>query len=215
MKNTTIKYIVILLVLVVLAVIASVFLTHKTTESQTSPVSTQASTQAQQNTQIVPQVPQNPVKNIITKSSTIAKPTTSVAPVKTTPKTVVPVTGNSYVDSQARYYANLNSCKDAASSQYGSLYAKSLEQSAFQSSYNTKTGACYMQVTGDILTAYSASTTDKLYFRDVGRGVLLLECTNAKGNTYADSDWNCVDRTTGQTISKAQYEATLSKYTVQ
>jgi hypothetical protein len=206
MKNTTTKYIVALLVLVALAVIASAFLTNKTAGPQTSPVTTQVSTQAQQGTQTVPQ---NSVNTVTTK------PSTSVAPIKSTPKTVVPVTGNSYVDSQAVYYANLNSCKDAASSQYANLYAKSLEQSAFQSYYNTKSGSCYMQVTGDIRTAYATSTTDELYFRDVAKGILLMECTNMKGNTYADSDWSCTDKTTGQAISKAQYEATLSKFTVQ
>jgi hypothetical protein len=183
MKNTTIKYLIILVILVALVVLVSALSVHKTTSQQPSLVAPEV----QQGTQTV----------------------------KVAPKIVVPVTGNDYVDSQAQYYVHLNACKSAASSQYSSLYMKILDQSAVQSYYNTKTGICYAQVTGTIRSQYSTSTTDELYFRNVDKNILLMECTNAKGVTFSDSDWNCTDKTTGQTINKAQYESMLSRFTVQ
>jgi hypothetical protein len=121
---------------------------------------------------------------------------------------------NNYVNYATNLAANQQSCKDAATKQGGQLYG-TLEQSNIQSYYNTKTGLCYARITGSIRPAYSTTTIGEIYFRDVSTSVPIAECTDAKGMTLLDGDWACVNKITGQAISKAEFNTVTSQYTVQ
>lgn len=121
---------------------------------------------------------------------------------------------NNYVNYATNLAANQQSCKVAATKQGGQLYG-TLEQSSTQSYYNTKNGLCYARITGSIRPAYSTTTIGEIYFRNVSNGTPIAECTDTKGMTLLDGDWACVNKITGQTISKAEFNTVTSQYTVQ
>jgi len=121
---------------------------------------------------------------------------------------------NNYVNYATNLAANQQSCKDAATKQGAQLYG-TLEQSSIQSSYDKKTGLCYARITGSIRPAYSTTTIGEIYFRNVSKSAPIAECTDTKGMTLLDGDWACVNKITGQAISKAEFNTVTSQYTVQ
>jgi hypothetical protein len=119
-------------------------------------------------------------------------------------------------DFEVQLSANQNKCNDAASAQYGRLYRNVLQSSAFVSYYVSKNGLCYAQITGISQADYSSSMVAHMYFRNVTKDVLLLECSNNKGVLNgAIEDFSCADKVTGQSIIKPQYDSMLYKYITQ
>lgn len=135
-------------------------------------------------------------------------------------KTVVSIpvkpvsTQSNYVTYATNLAANQSSCKEVATKQYGQLYS-SLEQASLQTYFNTKTNQCYAKITGAARPAYSTTTIGEVFFRSVNANAVLAQCTDSKGVTYSDGDWLCTDKTTGQTVSMAQFNSLLTRYTVQ
>ena len=143
----------------------------------------------------------------------------TVAPAPTPKKTVAP-TGvykqtNSYSDyqnSQIQLSTNQNNCKSASVSQYNQLYSGKLEGSSFEDHYNPTSNLCYMKVTGISHPAYSSTATKVVYFRNITKSTLLAECLGPNNEvTFADDQWKCTDKTTGQSISFTQFNALIYK----
>lgn len=159
------------------------------------------------------QVPSN-TPAVVTTPSASAPHTATAAPKATVPaKTTTSATGNQYVDTLTALRAAQNSCKSSATVQYNQQYANSLENSSFESYYNSNTAVCYMKATGKIRPAYATTTTSVMYFRNVTKGSALMECDDSIGITFADSEWKCTDKTTGSQIPLAQFNDLVTKYT--
>ncbi len=199
MKNSSIKLgAIIVAVVAVIALVIGLAMKQNRTPAEQQPVS---STPSQQ----VSQTPSHTVASPVPTSPGVTQKT----PVKSN------MSGTSYPDYINQLSANQSRCKDLATSQYNQLYAPNLEGSSFESFYNQNTGLCYMKATGKIHPAYSKTSTSMIYFRNTTRSTAVAECSDPAGLTFGDSEWNCVDKTTGKAINFANFNAIIYADTVQ
>jgi hypothetical protein len=154
-------------------------------------------------------VPGQPQENaqVTVQNQPTASPTKT--PAKSSP---LPSPGTNYTAYVTQLALATAACKESATTQFNKLYA-SEQGSAFQSMYNSNSGVCYMRATGAIQAAYSTTTTSYIYFRNVTRNTLLAQCTDTLSQTFSDNEWQCTDKTTGQTIPKAQFTAIIAEDT--
>ena len=150
---------------------------------------------------------------VVSTSGSPSRTTTSAPKTSAPVKSTTPSTGNEYVDDLTALRAAENSCKNSATVEYNQLYANSLENSSFESYYNSNTGICYMKATGKIRPAYATTTTSVMYFRNAAKNSLLMECDDSIGQTFADNEWKCVNKTTGQAIPLAEFNDLITSYT--
>ena len=80
--------------------------------------------------------------------------------------------------------------------------------------FNPSSGMCYVKVIGKSQLAYATTTTGHIYLRNVNKDSLVAECTDPTGTMLADANWICMNKVTGQTINKAQFEALVQMYAV-
>lgn len=194
MKDTNKKYLGFIVIIVILVVIIGILRNNSSTAPQTA------------SSGVPVQSPAQAAKSVTTSSA--RSPATYTAP-RTTP-----LSTGSYVDYLTALRNNQNNCKNAAAAQTSQLYP-SLLSSSITSYYNSANGLCYVEVIGVTRQAYSTTTTGHIYFRNVSRNALLAECTDPTGTMYADGNWDCVDKTSGQTIVKAQFNALVGSDTTQ
>lgn len=142
-----------------------------------------------------------------TPTQTTTKTTTKTATPSYTSKP--PNTYSEYQNNSIQLSDNQNKCKSSATTQYNLLYINKLSGASFESFYNPGTTFCFMRVTGTELQQYSTTTTRRIYFRNVTKSAVLAECYDVNGVTFADSEWKCTDKTTGQSISIAQFNGLI------
>lgn len=147
-----------------------------------------------------------------TKTPTTGTVKSPVVTTKPSPMTVTPE--SDYTKYLNQLADNTNKCDASSKTLYDQLY-KALEGSSFKSYYNSKSGLCYMQATGTLRPAYSATTTKVIAFWNITSRSPVAECTDVNGVTFSDSEWKCIDKTTGQSITKTAFNALIYKYTVQ